>query len=338
MKAGTTLPLALLDGHPDLLVLPSELNYFRHSDHPSLFPERKLARESDLPRLARSLLDDLYFLKLLNPERLARLRSQFELRPHDLHDFSAIDPAAFEEHVEGVDPGGSHPQLFLRFFQALLMATGREPDALAGLHAVEKSPLQEEHAPLLSSWFPEARFLHVVRNPYATLCALRIVGSRALVRGARNRYPYIRRLCASIGASVRLGLWARSFLPNYMMLRYEDLVLEPEKTMRRVCDLIGIPFHDCLRSPTLAGAPWGGNSMRGDAFAGIETAAVERWREIVTPFEIALVNRKLGGVLSAFGYAREEPRPAWRAWLPRSRERPLAWAANRVLLAEPGEL
>ncbi len=50
------------------------------------------------------------------------------------------------------------------------------------------------------------------------------------------------------------------------------------------------------------------------------------------------MNRKLGGVLDAFGYEREAPRSAWRSWLPQSREGPLAWAANRVLLAEPGEL
>jgi len=338
MKTGTTLPLALLDGHPDLLVLPAELNYFRYTDHPSLFPERKFCNEPPGAQLTRKVLDGLYFLKLLNKDRLAKLQGEYVLRTQDVHDFSSIDPAAFEECVERGEPGASHRSSFLRFFQGLLAGTGRDPGTLSDYHFVEKSPLQEEYAPLLKRWFPTARFLHLVRNPYATLRALRIVGSKSLVKGERVRYPYLRDLCASIGRSVRLGQWAQTFLPDYRMIRYEDLVLKPEETMRSVAKFLGIPFDPVLLSPTLAGKPWGGNSMQGDAFRGIEPSAVERWREDITPFEVALVNARLGGVLRDFEYERVEPRSRLRTYLPQRRERLLTWIANRVLLGEPGEL
>jgi len=337
IKTGTTLLLALLDGHPDLLVLPSELNYFRFTEHPSLMPRRKLAHEPAGAVLARKVLDELHFLNALKPERLERLKQRFDVRAQDLHDYSAIDAAAYEAHVEGGEPALSHRALFLRFFEALLASTGRDPETLTRYSLVEKSPLQEEYAPLLSRWFPNARFVHLVRNPYATLRAVRIMGSKAHVKGARERYPYLRELCTMIGRSVRLGQLLAASLPNYCLLRYEDLVLEPEQTMTRVCELLGVAFDPALLEPTLAGRAWGGNSMQRDVLDGIERTVVDRWREDVTPLEVALVDRKLGHVLRDFDYERLEPPSRGRSWLPVRREAPATWVANRVFLEEPGE-
>ncbi len=337
MKTGTTLTLSLLDAHPELLIMPSEMNYFRYSDHPSLFPKRKISNFPAGPQLTRRIVDALYFINLLDSRRLERLKAQYRLRPYDHHDFTAVDHRAFEEFVESALPHPSHREQFLHFFRALLVSTGQAPNSLAQRSIVEKSPLQEEHAPLLRTWFPSAKFVHIVRNPYATLCALRIVGSGALARGQRPRYPYLRDACSMIGASVRIGELNRSSIPNYLMVRYEDLVLEPEKTLGIICDFIGISFQECLLTPTLLGKPWGGNSMHGLASSGIESVAVERWKEKITALEIDLVNKKLGHILDTFGYARMPSRSRLRTMAPQSREGILTWVANRTFLQEPGE-
>lgn len=228
-KSGTTLLAALLDGHPDLLVFPIEIKYFRHTDHPTLFTRMKVCRESRLKEVARRIVYGHFFERMLNRDNPPT--SKGESRGHD---FSAINPDKFKSYFEDFDDVETHRDLLVHFFKALLISYGGQAEDLSRYHIVEKTPLQEEHAPWLKQWFPNAKFIHLVRNPYATFCSLR---KRATLDSS---YPYLRPRISKMMLSDYFRRRNESLLSDYMVLTYEDLVTTPEVSMRKIFSFIGI--------------------------------------------------------------------------------------------------
>ncbi len=335
-KSGTTLLLSLLDGHSALAVMPSEINYFRYTTHRTEFPKRKLAHEKHAARIVPLLLRDLFFLRVQDPEGRERLRTEYGY--HQTHDLSAIDPAAFGTALRATAIGAAapadHPALYRALFAALLMAQGGDPDRLRSLHPVEKSPLQEEHAEELSRWFPGARFLHLVRNPYAVVCALRRVETGAWRPQATPRYPALGYALRRLAASHRHAAHHTRTMPGrYRVVRYEDLILEPAATLQGLCSFLEIDWEPVLMAPTLLGRPWFGNSMFTDRLDGISTLPLEHWRADLSPLEVALVNRFFAAPLVRYGYPRLVP--SGNVWRRRPDEPPRHYLHNRLLLLRP---
>jgi hypothetical protein len=84
-------------------------------------------------------------------------------------------------------------------------------------------------------WFPEARFVHIVRDVRDV--ALSHLG---YAFGASNIGE-----CAELWArDVRVNLKMGSILgpARYLVVRYEDLVLSPEATLGRICSFLGLPY------------------------------------------------------------------------------------------------
>ena len=67
-------------------------------------------------------------------------------------------------------------------------------------------------------------------------------------------------------------------MDHYLILRYEDLTIEPEKTLQVLIDFLEIEDDEALRIPTSNGIPWEGNSQFGDKFQGISSKPVGRWK------------------------------------------------------------
>ncbi len=103
----------------------------------------------------------------------------------------------------------------------------------------EKTPAYTMHLPLLDELYPNAQYVHVIRD------------ARDVVASHRDRWGYR----AALGTALRK--WrdyvtaARQFgreLPpdRYHELRYEDLVLEPEQTARRLLAFLGEPWDPAV--------------------------------------------------------------------------------------------
>ena len=87
---------------------------------------------------------------------------------------------------------------------------------------------------------------------------------------------------------------------RYRLVRFEDLVTEPEATIRGVCEFIGILFDPTILEETVVV----GSSFEQDRHAsgGFDQRSVDRWRTHVHP----LVSAWFGVVgrreLKRFGY------------------------------------
>lgn len=79
---------------------------------------------------------------------------------------------------------------------------------------------------------------------------------------------------------------------NVLELRYEALFRDLEGQLRRVCDFLGLPFSATMLD-------YHGNST----YEPPDPTLVEQWRRKLSPRDLALVEGKLGPLLTSRGYA-----------------------------------
>jgi len=265
--------------------------------------------------LLRSLLDHHQELSV---ERQNLDKGAYSDNP----DFEGYDLDLFRDCFKEPLPE-EHREIFRVYMEALYYASNGIciPE---GSRVVEKTVEHLEYAGLIRKYFPESAIIHIVRNPYATMVAIRRSRSR-------ERYPKLRRIASSIYNSSYFLMKNLLEHDNYLVLRYEDLVIDTENVMREISGFLGIEYQDILIRPTSSGKPWTGNTTSGKKFEGISRAPLETWKEHINGFEIELVNNISGPVMECFGYERLEPQRS--AYWPVKGETPVTYFQNRMLLA-----
>ena len=177
-KSGTSLLRSLLDGHSSLSVIPTETHFFELTGHMVHYAlRRSMPANYSKDEIRHRLID---YVKRQNNDK----------NPYsDLCGFSGYDVDRLIRFLDRELPD-SRRDLFELYITALYYAfTGNSISEHSRI--VEKSVEQAEHATLLRKYFPDSQFLHIIRNPYATLVAIRKVQSR-------RRYPDLRRIVSSM--------------------------------------------------------------------------------------------------------------------------------------------
>lgn len=310
-KSGSSLLRSLLDGHPSLAVLPKETHLFQFTNHWVDYRRRR-----NVPRAVDS--DELIERMLKQIRDDTRPGNPYADAPGFAYRMSVLEP-----RLRALD-ASDMPSFLAGYMQAAYEASVGAPPA-AGKALVEKSVEHAEFAYVLAGYYPGARFVHIVRNPYATLVAV-----RQMMQKRTGRFPYLWPMACSLYNSYRNLFTNRLALPNYLCIRFEDLVEQTAPTMQKVAGFLGIEYSDVLLRPTSGEQPWAGNSTSNEAFQGVSSKPLEAWKHTLTDYEIAMANRIAAPVLAQFGYERIEPR---RPWLPARHERPKTWLANRLALA-----
>ena len=169
---------------------------------------------------------------------------------------------------------------------------------------VEKTTSTEIYASEVKSWFPNARFVHIIRDPRDNWASLRS-GWEKRYRQFNDSYT---RLLQSMIDRGRLGLeFARlnqaSFgSEDYLVIRYEDLTAAPVAELRKICSFLSIDYDPTLLQPTVCGKFWEGNNFEGKVFRGPSNENVGRWRERIPETEAQLIEFHFKDVMDHFGY------------------------------------
>ena len=159
----------------------------------------------------------------------------------------------------------------------------------------DKTPSYVMHLDLLGGLFPEARFVHVIRDGRdSTLSYLDAsFGPTTVAEGAL----YWRRFVA------RGRQTGRALGPaRYLEIRYERLVAEPEAELRAVCSFLDLPFDDAmLRYPERAAELVGKVHHN---LARAPTAGMRDWKREMAPADVAVFEALAGDLLGELGYER----------------------------------
>jgi hypothetical protein len=172
----------------------------------------------------------------------------------------------------------------------------------------DKTPLYMQHLDVLERAFPDARYVHIVRD--GRDAALSMI---AMTRKPRFNLSRPRGLgdfaCAwrrEVRAAQRFGR-----THPYLELRYEDLVAEPESRLREVCVFLGLEYEPGMLEYHRREDP----SLYADhpRLAEPPVRDTRSWRRELRPAEAELFEAIAGDLLAELGYERAHPRPGRRA-------------------------
>jgi hypothetical protein len=154
-------------------------------------------------------------------------------------------------------------------------------------------PVHASYLPELLEWFPDAKFIYITRDPRAiAISKTNDPGGTAIYN---RRWPYLKYFIRkAMMAFVVLQYIQASRMharvktaPNYLLIRYEDMVLQSFSTMQRVCAFAGIQFTADMLEQTEDRAQR--SSITGELRTRADVSAASKWKEVITPFEEAVV-------------------------------------------------
>lgn len=269
--SGTTLLRNILDGHPDLLVLPVESNFRAVIDHGGQF------------------LDNFDFGRFMSsgPETgIYSLRhGKVSLASGD-RDYSDLDFEEFKIHVSENWDGKSARSLQLSLIKSFY-ETSRYRNAKPKMW-IEKTQGNEHYLGPFLKWHPNAKVIHMIRDPFDNFASYRKKMSKK--GGIITAVSFCNEWIESLKCIQHLS---RQGSENIFIIRFEDFLEKFEAIMQQICSFLQIADHASLRSPTTYGVPWSGNSQQNLVFAGITPEAIGSHKKSLEATEVDCVQYAL---------------------------------------------
>jgi hypothetical protein len=169
----------------------------------------------------------------------------------------------------------------------------------------EKSPPHLWYVDTLLEWFPDARVIHMVRDPRA------VYVSEVRRRRQRPKKPFswimrVPFLLEAVLLVQTVMVWTaaerehqrlrRRHPGRYRSLRFEDLVERPEEQLPSLFGYIGVPVPENPADVKVVSQGF----RLGEA--GLDAGAASRWRKHITPFADRFLRLFLRGPMRRFGY------------------------------------
>jgi hypothetical protein len=204
-RSGTTMLRTMLDGHHDLAVV-YEPHVVTELDSPAV---RHADGTVHIGRLAKAFVEHRWFARWeMTPDTVAEVLAQAE-------------PVYFAEAIR-----------CLYAFYARVRGKRRYGD---------KSPSYIEQLLRIGETFPEARFVHLLRDGRDASRSLQQApwGPDDFAGCVRQWRDWV---ASGLRAGVRLGVG------RYLEVRYEELVDDPGQVLRAICDFADLTFDEQMLS------------------------------------------------------------------------------------------
>lgn len=277
-KSGTSLMRSIFDSHSEVISIPIESHYFDHFGFPYSYPlNKRKVRNVDFKESLDKLISE--YLSEENQYADASLRRDQFNEGQVLSLNEVKDPLSPESYLE-------YAKYIYESFGVYQTNEHR--------YVLEKSVDNLEYAELLLRIFPDAKFIHVIRNPYDNFASIK----RYLMRGGRKSPP--------VAEIVELMKYNQFYLARfehifpkdvYTVVKYESFINEPSLEIDRLINFLGIKYEDALVQPTSLGRPWKGNSTTDTDLNRIEKASK---LATISKFEKEVIDRNLNYVLSKY--------------------------------------
>jgi Sulfotransferase family len=209
-RSGTTLLAVMLDSHPQIAMPPET----------AFLPELRLLTAKESAALRRD------FFLLLTTDRWG------------VSNWNDI----------GIDKDAYWRKLCaLRDFSVtggLRLLYGMYADRLDKRLFGEKTPADTACMPQIEAYLPEARFIHIIRDPRDVVLSLRRTSvGRSFEETSQIWVDYVSSARAS---ATQVG--------HYHEVRYEDLVLNPDGELRRICNFLELDYSSQMLEYRSSGA------------------------------------------------------------------------------------
>jgi len=169
----------------------------------------------------------------------------------------------------------------------------------------EKTPAHVRYVDTLLEWFPSARVIHMLRDPRAVY----VSDLRRRRNKLRKPYSWLAKVPGALplvllfqtvmvwrDAVRRHRLYAARYPDRYRLVRFEDLVREPDKTLRALYAFLSVEMPaDATQVSVVSQGFRGGEE-------GLDAAAATRWRSHISPLALRAIDLLLRPELRRLGY------------------------------------
>lgn len=271
-RSGTSLLMSMLNAHPEV-AFPPEFHFINQH----------------LARKPKATLEEAV-ARLQADARFARLEMDLD---------------------EVIRPFTNRQQLFSMpalYRQILQQYAARQNVSIIG----DKAPKYVEFLPVIHQIFPDAKILHLIRDPRDVYL------SRTKAAWSANRPDILQYLAYRAQYSLGRTHGPILFGKNYLEIQYESLLTEPELTLRRVAQHLQIPFLSQMlafaQSAQELVAP-DERAWKKETFGPLLTNNMNKWQRELTPGQTARIEAACAPVFADGRYQPAQSRKTVSAHL-----------------------
>jgi len=151
---------------------------------------------------------------------------------------------------------------------------------------MEKTPQHAQHIAQLGAAWPNARFIHMIRDGRDCAASFNRRWKRT-PELTLYRWKRVVQLCRADGESLGRD--------RYLEIKYEDLTGNPERWMREACDFLQVDFD-----PVVLQSEQPQSDREGEV--GTIVARQHRWRTAFSKRQLRSLESVAGATLAKFGY------------------------------------
>lgn len=287
-RSGTTLVSRILTRHPDIFVLNE--THFMEQFRCKMSHFRRLDKD-DLWRLINKMLtiqDKGYFRK-----------SEYDEYPDDAQQILT----AFQQQG-----GKDFATLNRVFFEFEAKRHGKR-------RAGDQTPRHVFYIYELVEMYPNAKFIHMIRDPRAILFSQKHKWKAALRRGQPsfevlrafiNYHPITTAIIWK--KAIEAGLKAQRTVPKKSMktVFFERLVGNPTEEIQQLCDFLQIKFSPDMINVSVEMSA----HITDEGYKGISKSVSERWNTQLSETEIFLAEKLVDYQMQSLGYSPTGAEPS----------------------------
>jgi hypothetical protein len=174
--------------------------------------------------------------------------------------------------------------------------------------ACVKFPVDVGHLSELLAWFPDSRIVHITRDPRAMAMSKTNDPSGTAIKVFKH--PRLASLIRKLSTFLVIQKYRQAarvhrrfrHLSNYKLFRYEDLLAEPQKTLRELCAFIQAEFTEDLLHPEKGLHEHQPSSLTGKQQKAFDPSAAIRWQDAISAFDKWLITSLTKRSMRTLGY------------------------------------
>jgi hypothetical protein len=269
-RSGTTLLRTILDNHPAVLI-PQEC----------AFVTGLYSKYHSKKRWTKKCLDNFY-IDLIHQPSFGYLN---------------INASELRQKILSTSESTSYANLCKLVWSSYIPLTQKEKIQLLG----DKNIHYALHVKKLKKIFPDARFIHLVRDPRGNIQSLLEVDFEShILSSLAWRWKYY---------NCKIEKEKKKSPESFLTLRYEDFVSAPESETRKICSFLGIEYYpflldfynnkdDVIKTFPVAAL----EKYHLSLFHPVNESRKELWKEKLTSRQIKIVEAVCGKYAQQFGY------------------------------------
>lgn len=288
-RSGTTFLARALNSHPQLTIASDPFfEFFKVArniwfrKHESGYDDRQPLEDYFFKGEAYYKPFHDHFAEIVFSEEDAE-----ELKRQIPRNAEVFSPAVMP-FIDRIKPGKAF-EVFEQLLEIVELAYPKQDSLVTGIKEVW---VDEFAQPLMNAGY---KFVHIIRDPRAIIASNK--------KSSTGAYPILF-LIRQWRKSVAFALQNKNS-ENFFLVRYEDMVSEPQTYLKDMVDFIGLPFHENVLDANAykdgAGKQWKQNSSY-QSGTGINTSSMEKWRKVLTQDEIDIVEGLCQHEMKAMDY------------------------------------